>query len=188
MPSEEAPSTVEEIRAAVNWLATLLNTTTMPPGYTVGIFHEGPSPIEHFTATTLGLDSGEAERMMAAVQFTVLYHQIAHFAADATDEEWEAAMTRIAEHGDIGDNLTAAAMKEGRKRIKDPANSLSALLAASLSDNDRNVLRSLLGNTIEVPAGTSPEELLTILRGQEDPEFEAAVTDGSARGEAITYL
>jgi hypothetical protein len=164
------PSTTQDVRRSITWLAALLGTDHMPDNYTVGLFHDGPTAIEHFNLNGRPINSDDAERVLTSIQFAALHHQVAHFADTTTDEEWETAMERVAALGDIGGNLTVQAMREGRTRLKETTGggSLMAALAAALdgdigtlraavSGDDGVALRNLLSGDVETSASPARE-------------------------------
>jgi hypothetical protein len=160
MPGD-TPMSSQETRDAVAWLATLLGTTTTPTGYTVALFHEGTSPIEHFTISGRPIDD-DAELLLAAIQFVVLNHQVAHFARQASNDDWEAAMARLTEAGDFGGNLTVEKMRDFREELRTGIpDSVMAALAAALH-GDKEAAHRLLGAPEQEP-GTIRSEAITYL-------------------------
>lgn len=185
-PTEETTATPEEqaakIAGAVQWLAALLGAEAMPAGYTVAVFHEDGigTPFEYFEWDGRPIDGDNAALLLASIQYSILYHQVAHHAGKASDEEWAAAIARVTELGDYDGELTAGKMQEGRDRIqaaKTGGGPLATLLASGKAP------QTIVIRGPEDMAALRAQ-LASILGGEDEPEDE----QGSIRGEAISHL
>lgn len=189
-PTEETTATPEEqaakIAGAVQWLAALLGAEAMPAGYTVAVFHEDGigTPFEYFEWDGRPIDSDNAALLLASIQYSILYHQVAHHAGKASDEEWAAAIARVTELGDYDGELTAGKMQEGRDRIQAARSSLPDALRAALAG-------SLGEDGPAVRVITGPDDLRRALAELGAPDAIVSLGEDepeTARGEAISHL
>ncbi len=134
---ETAAEQVATISGSARWLAALLGVTTMPAGYTIAVFHDDSKPIEHFTLKDRPVEGDNPELLLASIQYTILHHQAAHFAGAAGDSDWAAAIARITERGDFGNDLSVGEMQAVRTRIQ-AAESEHGLMAALLAATEED--------------------------------------------------